>query len=126
MGWFSSLFSSGGDYSNVGNAILGGIGAALGGKDESPTVNTKESGQETRRLRAFEAGLEDFYKQRDRGEKRDAFKNYTQFGNISQTNPGYRNVHTPNKALPLPPPSGGDKEYDNYVKDLNKTIPGGG
>lgn len=118
MGWFSSLFSSGGSASNIGNALLSGIGSALGGSSDRGSAPSKEAGRESRRDMLYAAGIEDFYKQRDRSEKRDAFKNFSGWGNLSQTNPGYKNTHTPNAPIPLPVTDGGAKEFDAYIKTL--------
>lgn len=122
MGWFSSLFSSGGSNNMIGEAILSGIGSALGGSDsKGPT--SKEAGIESRRDMLYTAGIEDFYKQRDRSEKRDAFKNYAGWGNLSLSNPAYRNTHVPNKSLPLPVTNASNNEFADYV---NKTLNKGG
>lgn len=124
MSWFSSLFSSGGSSSNIGNALLSGIGAALGGSGDRGSAPSKEAGRESRRDMLYAAGIEDFYKQRDRSEKRDAFKNFSGFGNLSQTAPSYKNMHKPNVATPLPATEGGADEFNAYLKKLYK--PGGG
>lgn len=118
MGWFTSLFSSGGSASNIGNALLSGIGSALGGSDDRGSAPSKEAGRESRRDMLYAAGIEDFYKQRDRSEKRDAFKNFSGWGNLSQTNPSYKNTHTPNKSTPLPATEGGADEFNAYLKKL--------
>lgn len=123
MSWFSSLFSSSGSASNIGNALLSGIGSALGGGSDRGSAPSKEAGRESRRDMLYQAGIEDFYKQRDRSEKRDAFKNYSGFGNLSLSNPAYRNTHTPNTVTPLPPTEGGADEFNAYLKKLQK--PGG-
>lgn len=128
MSFFQSLFGNGGSYSNVGNAILSGLGSMFGGDDESDAAKeaAKRGGIEGRQTLLFQKRLEDFYTQRDRAEKRDAFKNYTQFSSLASLAPQYRNVHKPVEAYDVAETAKPEGQYDEYVKEMNRNRYRGG
>lgn len=108
MGFFSSLLSgigkifTGGD---LGKAVLGGLSSKYDAKAEAK--KTKEQveaeGKEKRKSVEFEMSLADYYAMKARKEKKDAFSNYTQFGNLASFAPYYRDTGKANIVVPTKP-----------------------
>lgn len=122
-------------FGSIFSAILGGISSSS--KEKSSAKLTKaeleESGKqdrltlllksgEDRKSTAFAAGLEDWYKQRDRKEKRDALGNYSGFSTMSQFAPNYNaSAFTPVQpgAMPNPIKYGLDSNYPSITQNAS-------
>lgn len=114
-------------WGTVFNAILGGISASSKEKSAAKLSKDqiKQTGEEDRKslilkagedrkTTAFAASLEDWYKQRDRKEKRDALGLYGGFSTMGQFAPQYNGADfkpIQPGALPNPVAYGQDSNY---------------
>ncbi len=124
-------------WGSIFNAILGGVSASADSKDkkamsaadikltgeeerkgiaakgEEERKTALQNDREGRKTTSYASSLEDYYKQRDRKEKRDALGNYGTFGNIKRFAPNYDG----SKFTPIQP--GGLPNPITYGNDAN-------
>jgi len=106
MSWFSNLFSSGSGSSGGGSSGSGWWGAILSGVSSYASSRSASKGKnkdskdaiklvglqglEARKTSAFERELDNYYKQKDNLEKRNALDTYGSFSKLSTYAPaGY-------------------------------------
>lgn len=77
-------------------AVLEGIGSYFGSDDNESGAMDKDSFKWTARLHAFDAELEDYYKQRDKAEMRRGANEYAKFSSLDRWAPNYTNTFVPN------------------------------
>lgn len=106
----SDYFSSGSGWSDLLGGVMAGIGgAAQAGREDDQNRQSHEwalalealRGDQQRRSSLFEMQLEDFYKQRDKRDKRVNLDTFGQFSVQSRRTPGY--TPTPLPGAPVMP-----------------------
>jgi hypothetical protein len=100
-------------WAQVGGAFLQGL---VGGSSQKKAEKRRfkfdwrlqeGAGRISRQNTAYEYELQDYYKQKDRGEKRRGLDEYRKFSTVQQFAPGYQNT-TPAPTMPtLPNPAEG-------------------
>lgn len=94
------------------SAVLEGIGSYFGSDDdEGGGAMDEDTFKWTSRLHAFDAELEDYYKQRDKAEMRRGANEYAKFSSLDRWAPNYTNTFTPN---PVPERPNHEDVEDNY------------
>lgn len=90
-------------WAALGAAVISGLASrsAARSSEKKDKAQIELEGLMDRKHTKYQLGLQEFYKQRDRAEKRNAFTNYTKFGNLSSFAPGYSNTATP--TVPVEP-----------------------
>lgn len=91
--------------------ILSGVQAAAARRQA--ISDQKVNQQNTLAQTGYAMALEDWYKRRDKGEKRMGLENYKQFNTLEQIMPGYKDVYTPADVGKMP-------NSDDYVSHRNQ------
>lgn len=103
MGWF--------------DAVLGGLNSFFGAKEKESADRAKNKSDYmwSSRLARYQAELDDYYKQRDRGETRAGAAEFAKFSSLDQWAPGYQQTFVP-PTVPTSAPQPPD-----YSKKTKKT-----
>jgi hypothetical protein len=108
--------AAGGPVGMVASMVLGGIQAA---SDRRKAISDQKVNQQNALAQTgYAAALEDWYKRKDKGERRMGLENYNQFNTMEQIAPGYKDVYKP-AALGAMPNS------DLYVSHRNQKVQNG-
>jgi hypothetical protein len=105
-GGLGALGMAAGPVGMVASMVLSGIQAASARRQaiSDQKVNQQNNLAQT----AYAAALGDWYKRKDKGERRMGLENYNQFNTMEQIAPGYKDVYKPAALGKMP-------NSDDYV-----------
>jgi hypothetical protein len=102
---------AGGPVGMVAGMVLSGIQAASARRQaiSDQKVNQQNNLAQT----GYAMALQDWYKRKDKGERRMGLENYNQFNTMEQIAPGYKDVYKPAALGKMP-------NSDDYVSHRNQ------
>ena len=116
MGWLSAVISAAGSYLSDRSAAKDAAKAAKAANADEYLWSA--------RLERYNSALADYYKQRDKGQMRNAAAEYGKFSSLDRWAPGYTNTNRPLQAPALPPTSANVADMSYYSGYTGGTNPG--